>query len=68
LYGQVSSNINLIILISGYGIFATKAIEKYEFILEYASQYISKSEALKREEIYSERGDGCYLFFYGSHG
>ena len=52
----------------GYGIFAKKNFEVNDFIVEYASEYISKSEALKREETYERNGDGSYLFFLGSHG
>ena len=52
----------------GYGIFAKTQFPQNDFIVEYASEYITKGEALKREEFYDKKGEGSYLFFLGSHG
>lgn len=38
---------------------------KGEFILEYAGELIPSKEANGREEVYTEKGLGSFLFYFG---
>ncbi|XP_065678961.1 uncharacterized protein LOC124815031 [Hydra vulgaris] len=54
----------------GFGVFALKKFIKGDFLLEYAGEHISEAEACEREEIYSTRDIGSFIYFNitGSNG
>ncbi|XP_066917802.1 N-lysine methyltransferase KMT5A-A-like [Clytia hemisphaerica] len=46
----------------GYGVFVNKNISPYEFLCEYPGDLISEEERDEREQIYTEKGLGSYIF------
>ena len=46
----------------GYGVFVNVDIAPYQFICEYPGDLISEEERGKREQDYTEKGLGSYIF------
>jgi len=42
--------------IAGWGVYATRPIEKRAWIVEYKGELVSRAEGLRREERYAKRG------------
>lgn len=48
----------------GRGVIATKPFEPRDFIVEYAGDLISDSQARERENKYGASVKGCYMFYF----
>ena len=51
----------------GRGVITNRDFKKGEFVVEYAGEIVTYSEAVKREEKYDE-DIGCYMFFFRHKG
>ena len=64
----LSKVIVILIFIIGYGIFVDIDVMKDDFLLEYASEAMTKSKGYKREQAYARKKEkGSFLFFYGDY-
>ena len=64
----ISKIIVIKIFILRYGIFVDEDLMKDYFLLEYASEAMTKSKGYKREEVYEQKKEKeCFLFFYGDY-
>lgn len=53
------------IIISGEGVFTTKAFAKGEFLLEYKGDLIkSLKQARRLEKEYADKDLGCFMFYF----
>ena len=44
--------------------FTDALIEKDSFVVEYAGELISISDAELRETVYEQESNGCYLYYF----
>lgn len=52
----------------GYGVKAEKEFTKGDFILQYKGDVIDDKEAAVREELYSQHGMGCFMYYFNQAG
>ena len=62
----IYSQVLLMVLFTGFGVFTKTDIEKGEFILEYSGERITIQEAEKREK--RRKGKHSYLFYFQWNG
>ena len=48
----------------GLGVKSTRALERGQFFMEYAGSLLSKADAMKRDNTYSEEGKGCFIMYF----
>ena len=64
---QFENTLKYMLLISGLGVFATRAFQKDDFLLEYRGELILAAEGDKRLVEYPE-GILSYIYFYRQRG
>ena len=55
------------VLLIGFGVFTTKKCVKHQFLVEYAGDLITSTEAEIREDRYEQEVAGIFLYLFGKN-